>query len=169
MISGVRRHLSYANVAATMALVLAMGGSAVAARHYLITSTNQISPKVLKKLRGTNGKAGTAGLTGATGPQGKEGVAGANGATSVVVRTAEVTVETGKSDAVTASCNPGERATGGGVETGTGSFKNVWSPIPGGKPVPAEPGLTPTGWRGYWLNESGSTDTFHVYVVCAAP
>jgi hypothetical protein len=45
-----RRHLSYANVTATVALVFAMTGGALAANHYLLTSTKQISPKVLKKL-----------------------------------------------------------------------------------------------------------------------
>jgi hypothetical protein len=45
-----RRHLSYANVTATLALVFAMTGGALAANHYLLTSTKQISPKVLKQL-----------------------------------------------------------------------------------------------------------------------
>ena len=43
--------MTYANVAATLALVFAMSGGAPAANHYLITSTNQISPKVLKELK----------------------------------------------------------------------------------------------------------------------
>src|SRR5256885_783740 len=34
-----RRHLSFANVAATLALVLAMSGGAYAAKHYLIASS----------------------------------------------------------------------------------------------------------------------------------
>jgi hypothetical protein len=72
-----RRHLSYANVVATMALVFAMGGSAIAAKHYLISSTNQINPKVLKKLRGNHGNTGN---TGASGPQGRTGSAGTAGA-----------------------------------------------------------------------------------------
>jgi hypothetical protein len=172
MFSFLRRHASYANVAATLALVLSMGGSAVAAKHYLVNSTKQISPKVLRALRGKTGPAGVAGAPGApggTGKEGPQGKEGPHGATSVVVRTAEVTVENKKSGSATASCEPGERATGGSVETGTGSFVNVSSPIPGGKPEPAEPGVTPTSWRGVWLNESGVTDTFHVYVVCAAP
>jgi Collagen triple helix repeat (20 copies) len=89
-----RRHLSYANVAATLALVFAMSGGALAASHYLITSTSQISPKVLKKLKGKAGKTGGTGAAGATGapgaagpqgptgkegPQGKEGKAGIQG------------------------------------------------------------------------------------------
>ena len=172
MFSFLRRHASYANVAATLALVFAMGGSAAAAKHYLVNSTRQISPKVLRALRGKTGRtgpAGAAGAPGAAGREGPQGKEGPHGPTSVVVRAAEVTVENGKSGAATATCEPGERATGGGVETGAGSFANVSSPIPGGKPEPAEPGVTPTSWRGVWLNQSGGTDTFHVYVVCAAP
>jgi hypothetical protein len=74
-----RRHLSYANVAATLALVFAMSGGALAASHYLINSTKQINPKVLKKLKGNNGAPGQTGATGKEGPQGKEGTAGREG------------------------------------------------------------------------------------------
>ena len=68
-----RRHLSYANVVATLALVFAMSGGALAATHYLINSTKQINPNVLKKLKGN---AGATGRTGATGPQGLQGPPG---------------------------------------------------------------------------------------------
>jgi hypothetical protein len=71
-----RKRMTYANVAATLALVFSMTGGAIAANHYLITSTKQISPKVLKKLRGAKGKTGATGKAGATG---KEGAAGKNG------------------------------------------------------------------------------------------
>jgi len=77
-----RRRLSYANVTATLALVFAMSGGAMAANHYLINSTKQINPKVLKKLTGkpgTNGTAGANGATGATGPQGPTGKEGSPG------------------------------------------------------------------------------------------
>jgi hypothetical protein len=70
--------MSYANVVATMALVFAMGGTAVAAKHYLITSTSQIKPSVLKKLKGNTGAKGATGVQGATG-QGAAGAAGAQG------------------------------------------------------------------------------------------
>jgi len=68
-----RRHLSYANVVATLALLFAMSGGALAANHYLINSTKQISPKVIKKLKGKHGAKGARGATGATGPQGVTG------------------------------------------------------------------------------------------------
>jgi hypothetical protein len=77
------RRLSYANVAATLALVFSMSGGALAATHYLVTSTKQISPKVLKSLKGNSGATGAQGKEGPQGregAQGKEGAAGKEGA-----------------------------------------------------------------------------------------
>jgi hypothetical protein len=76
-----RRHLSYANVAATLALVFSMSGGALAAKHYLVNSTEQINPKVLTALRGNEGATGPAGVQGKEGPAGKgaEGPAGPRG------------------------------------------------------------------------------------------
>jgi len=73
-----RRHLTYANVAATLALVFSMSGGALAADHYLINSTRQINPKVLRQLRG-GGEAGATGATGAVGATGATGATGAQG------------------------------------------------------------------------------------------
>jgi hypothetical protein len=101
MRSSIRRHLSYANVVATMALAFTMGGSALAADHfvgsaakakpkeftpepksrefsYVITSRSQISPRVLAELR-VAGKAGRAGPAGSPGSQGPAGLAGTPG------------------------------------------------------------------------------------------
>jgi hypothetical protein len=71
-----RRHLNYANVVATLALLFAMSGGALAAHHYLISSTKQIKPSVLKSLKGNTGKTGPAGPGG---PAGKEGTPGKEG------------------------------------------------------------------------------------------
>src|SRR5579862_2633648 len=80
-----RSRLSYANVVATFALVIALGGGTAWAAHtYLITSTSQIKPSVLKKLHGAHGahgKNGTNGTNGTTGATGATGAAGATGAT----------------------------------------------------------------------------------------
>lgn len=84
MFSTIRKRVTYANVAVTLALVFAMSGGAYAASHYVITSTKQIKPSVLKSLQGKPGKtgptgpAGTAG-TGTPGAQGPQGPAGTNG------------------------------------------------------------------------------------------
>jgi hypothetical protein len=75
-----RQRLTYANVLATAALFLALGGSAVAASHYVITSKKQISPKVLKQLRGARGATGARGSIGPSGPTGQTGATGATGA-----------------------------------------------------------------------------------------
>jgi hypothetical protein len=72
-----RQRLSYANVASTVALVLALGGgTAWAAHHYLITSTHQIKPSVLASLRARRGAAGTSGRDGARGATGATGATG---------------------------------------------------------------------------------------------
>ena len=77
MFSRIRRRFTYANVAVTLALVFAMTGGAYAAKRYVITSTKQISPTVLKRLAG---KGGPAGANGAQGPAGAAGAKGENGA-----------------------------------------------------------------------------------------
>ncbi len=88
-----RKRLTYANVAATLALVFSMSGGALAAGHYLITSTRQISPKVLGRLtgkpgatgpRGEVGPKGETGSTGNTGPKGEEGKQGEEGPSGVI-------------------------------------------------------------------------------------
>ena len=79
MLSKIRKRFTYANVAMTLALVFAMTGGAYAASKYVITSTKQISPKVLKALTGKPGTKGAAGPSGATGPAGSKGETGAAG------------------------------------------------------------------------------------------
>jgi len=71
--------LTYANVAATLALVFSMSGGALAAGHYLINSKKQINPKVLKALQGAKGPKGATGTAGAAGPSGAAGTTGATG------------------------------------------------------------------------------------------
>jgi hypothetical protein len=76
-----RRHLTYANVTATLALLFAMSGGALAASHYLINSTRQINPKVLRHLKGNRGPRGPAGIRGIAiqGPGGANGIKGTRG------------------------------------------------------------------------------------------
>jgi hypothetical protein len=82
-----RRHLSYANVVASLALFLALGGAAFAATQLPRNSvgTGQLKPeavtagKIAKKTR--NQLSGSTGPAGATGPQGKTGKQGVKGAT----------------------------------------------------------------------------------------
>jgi hypothetical protein len=84
VLSKIGSRLTFANITATLALVFAMSGGALAATHYLLNSTKQINPKVLRALKGQSGVAGpkgsqgVAGTPGTQGPEGKGG-AGANG------------------------------------------------------------------------------------------
>jgi hypothetical protein len=80
MLSKIRKRFTYANVAMTLALVLAMSGGAYAAKKYVITSTKQIKPSVLAQLKGKAGANGANGATGPAGPQGPTGAAGKDGA-----------------------------------------------------------------------------------------
>ena len=76
------RRPSPAMIVACLAMFVASTGTSIAARHYLITSTKQIKPSVLTKLkgakgpRGDTGAAGVTGATGATGATGSQGPAG---------------------------------------------------------------------------------------------
>ncbi|MGH2940472.1 MAG: hypothetical protein ACRDPE_20380 [Solirubrobacterales bacterium] len=82
-----RRHFTYANVVASLALFLALGGAAFAATQLPRNSvgTGQLKPgavtagKIAKKTR--NQLQGARGATGPAGPQGKTGKQGAKGAT----------------------------------------------------------------------------------------
>jgi hypothetical protein len=80
MFSRIRKRITYANVAMTLALVFAMSGGAFAASKYIINSTKQINPKVIKALKGKNGANGTNGTNGTNGVNGKDGSNGVTGA-----------------------------------------------------------------------------------------
>jgi hypothetical protein len=62
-----------------VALIFAMAGGAYAAKKYVITSTSQIKPSVLRSLKGSPGVPGAGGTTGDTGAPGAPGSPGANG------------------------------------------------------------------------------------------
>jgi hypothetical protein len=71
------------NLVAWLALFVSLGGTSLAASHYVISSTKQIKPAVLKQLRGkagVGGKGGANGAQGTAGASGPAGAAGANGA-----------------------------------------------------------------------------------------
>src|ERR1700759_820302 len=90
--SFLRRHLSYANVVASVELFLAVGGAAFAATQLPRNSvgTGQLKPeavtagKIAKKtrnqLKGATGPLGPQGKTGKTGAKGATGATGATGA-----------------------------------------------------------------------------------------
>lgn len=117
---------------ALLALFFAMGGTAIAAHHYLITSTKQIKPSVLKSLKGRAGPKGATGATGAigatgatgakglTGGEGKQGPPGPtnlSGLTEVRVQANVIEFEPGHFGAfAVAECPEGSHAVSGGME-----------------------------------------------------
>jgi len=125
---------SPASIIASLALFLALGGTAAATSHYLITSTSQIKPSVLSKLkgrRGAIGPAGPAGPQGRGGPQGLEGPTGPSGATGAqglpgpselsalaIVRGAVSKVSNLETGTTTATCPAGSHVISGSSYTG---------------------------------------------------
>lgn len=98
-----RHRPSPATVIASVALFFSLGGaSAYAARHYLITSIHQISPKVRHQLRGHRGPRGVPGAV-----------------TADTYSTGGPVTVTGTSDyTVTTQCSTGRVVTGGFNGTG---------------------------------------------------
>jgi hypothetical protein len=159
-------------VVACLALFVASTGTGIAARHYLITSTKQIKPSVITKLkgnigpRGYQGEKGAAGANGATGATGATGAAGKNGATSVITRTVLGAASTGFSLA-TATCAAGEVATGGGVTY------NIISGSVDVSVVASYPQTNASGVPNAWFasieNYDAGSAQANVYVICASP
>jgi hypothetical protein len=141
MFSAMRRHFSFAGLIATLALVLAMSGGAWAAKKYLITSTNQISPSVLKKLKGATGPQGLPGTPGSPGAKGDAGAPGTNGTNGLSVTMTKL--------------NPGDlNCKEGGakfaVGAGTPTFACNGSPWAAGGTLPSE--ATETGMWSFGVN-----------------
>ena len=120
-----KRRLSYAHVAAALALFLSLSSGALAAHRYLITSTKQIKPSVLSALA----RHGAAGTAGASGQQGAKGAAGDGGSPGPIATAptvlAPAQTETGVWGASTVAEN------GANLYRLTGSF-----PIPLAEPIP---------------------------------
>lgn len=79
MFSKLRTRFGAAGVVSVIAVVLAMTGGAWAAKHYIITSTKQIKPSVLKQLKGKPGPVGPQGERGLQGERGPGGPTGPKG------------------------------------------------------------------------------------------
>jgi hypothetical protein len=120
MFTGIRRHFTYTNLAATLAVFFALSGGALAAGHYLITSTKQIKPSVLSALKGKAGAQGAAGPAGAQGPAGPAGAKGETGATGPQG-------PEGKAGAPGANGKEGEPWTAGGTLPSGKTLKGEWN------------------------------------------
>jgi hypothetical protein len=182
-----RKRPSPALVVAIAALVVAMAGTGYAATQL---PKNSVGNKQLKKNAVTSSKvknktlklkdlSGGArnGLKGDKGDKGDRGLRGASGATNVRVRKGTGQVSSGggpnpEADDI-ASCNPGERAVGGGGGwSGTPSASlhiGRTEPAVGTAHGDAVAGQTPNGWFVEGVQLTGTNRTLTAYVICAAP
>jgi hypothetical protein len=153
------RRPSPATAIALLALFFALGGTAIAAKHYLVTSTNQIKPSVLKQLHGKAGQTGPAGAAGPAGPQGPGGPQGPAGPSNLsaltVVKGPTVEVEPGKVKGALAFCPAGSRAVSGG---GSGSIEGIDD---------SETSEGREGWFIIIVNERSITLKINAMVLCA--
>jgi hypothetical protein len=182
MLRRIRDRLTYANVVATIALFIALGGTAWAATALPRNSvgTNQIrngairsadirdralqvrdiSRRARAALRGARGPAGPPGPAGGAGPGGAAGVAA-----KLTYKAVPGTVPPGPppdNSAIreaTATCDPGQRATGGGASVENSDLMAVDAsyPAPNG-----------SGWTVQISNDPGATRSFTVVAVCVS-
>jgi hypothetical protein len=165
----VRKHLSPGAILGTIAIVLAMTGSAVAAskitgaqiKDGTVTgkdikndsvTLSDLSAGTVNNLAGEQGPAGPAGPTGPAGPAGVARVVTVNGPTAYLAP--------GTVGSSLATCPPGSLATGGG-------WDGESSP-----PVSATVGFNKLYGSGSWgvimVNQASISATYHAFVVCAS-
>jgi hypothetical protein len=179
----VRTHLTYANVTASLALFVALSGSAYAAIKLPANSvgTAQLqsnavtSPKVLDGSllaadfkagqlpvgqRGPKGPAGPVGLAGPAGSQGPAGPAGGVSGLEVIYAASVGGAFTVKSSE--AHCPAGKKVTGGGSAIAGETNARVTVSAPGAVP-------NPTSWyvEAIEPTATGESWTLYAYAVCA--
>jgi hypothetical protein len=188
----------YANVTATLALFVALGGTSYAAatisgsdvqngsltgsdvRNESLKSRDvdngSLTGSDLKNgsLRAADFKSGDlpAGPQGPQGPQGVQGVQGPPGATNVVARRTNAVVPANGSETAVASCLPGERAVGGGAGI-TAAFTQEAAifrnePREEDGSLP-EDGEVATKWGAVGVNDTVIPQVMNVHVLCASP
>ena len=184
MLDGIRTRVTYANVMATGAMFVALGGGAYALSGVpdasgtfhgcvdrktrvlrVVTSASSCrKAKTVKRGRRRVRIPGESAI--AWNQQGRAGANGTNGTTNLIVRTTSAD----GAGALDAPCNPGERAVGGGIGRTNGSF-DANDKVGGSFPTvaagaPAPNGSTANGWRGVW---NGAVANVTTWVICASP
>jgi hypothetical protein len=168
----------YANVTATLALIVALGGTSYAA---IRLPANSVGAKQLKRHAVTSSKLSASAVTSSTVkngslrakdfkagqiPAGPAGPAGAAGATNIVSRRVpSLPVAAGALGALKLACNPGERAITAGLQSDADPV-NVFSLT---ESFPVTTGDVPTGWFLEARNTASASDQFVAFLICAKP
>jgi Collagen triple helix repeat (20 copies) len=190
MLSALRRRLTYANVAASLALFIALGGSAFAASSFIsksgsitgcvdksgavrIVAAGKKCGKGEKSLKwsqkgptgktgknGKNGNTGAQGLRGLTGPPGSAGTPGSPGQPGENGAT-NLTVREGPDTADFSSVT----CFPGERATGGGGITDGLL----SDSTPGEVSGTPVSWEAAAENANGTSASVQAWVVCAAP
>ena len=148
---------SPATTIASIALFFSLAGTGLAASKYLITSTKQIKPSVLKSLKGAEGPRGLQGPQGAAGANGANGAPGAAGtfSTAGVVtvfgnNALPSTVPATSTAQSVATCPAGDVVIGGGYSWGAGT-------APAGVVIQTSNASGTTAWAVSVANTTGSS------------
>ena len=182
-----RERLTFANVTASLALFIALGGTSYAAITLPRNSVgaNQLrtgsvrsaevrdrsigareltlgARRFLKAQEGAQGPRGPEGPQGDRGPQGVPGPPGGGGpggGVTLTVRQATGDVLGNEdTDSAVAPCDPGQRVTGGGVRIDSGAGASMSESYPSGNN---------TSWTGV-VSKDINNATFTVFAVCAS-
>jgi len=157
------RRISPSTIIASAALFFSLGGVGLAAGRYIITSTSQIKPSVLRHLRGQRGPIG---------PSGPAGPVGSAARAPAYETTVAHIYATGRSAAdrtvyeeaieATAVCPPGSIVTGGGYELNGIAKVEVRA---------SAPALFGRGWqfKSHDWSAPGIGDGVEVFAVCLRP
>jgi hypothetical protein len=178
-----KERLTFANVTASLALFIALGGTSYAAitlprnsvgANQLRTGSVRSSEvrdralnardlsltarRFLRAQQGAQGPRGPEGPQGERGPQGLQGPPGtANVAFTVKTASGAVTGSE-ETDAAVAACDAGQRVTGGGVRVDSGGGASMSESYPSGNN---------TSWTGV-VSKDVNDATFTVFAVCAS-
>ena len=193
MFNRFRGRTSFANIVSLMALFVALGGTSYAA---VKLPKNSVSSSQIKANAVTSGdvkngslrqidfRAGElpAGQQGQQGPQGQQGEKGEKGdkgdpgqdgvVGQVSIQRTDVALADNTTQAVEASCLPGQKAIGGGSsvdQTGSDDIKLLVSRPGNGGFIPSD-GQSFNDWRVVYRNPAGGTGAAEIraFVVCVA-
>jgi hypothetical protein len=190
MLKVLKRRPSPATVLASLALLVALGGTSVAAVNALAPNSvgtiqlknravtgQKVALHTLSKSNfkagqipaGGRGPAGPAGPAGAAGPAGPSGPPGPAASTSLTVSVTSNDILAHQALLTNVSCPSGKTATGGGVRlSGSGVDSDaVIASYPVNSTLgAADNGQTPVGWQARIVNNAGGTRQALTYVIC---